>query len=157
MGALRGRESSEAAGRRRAETSGSAGGRAGGRRLGAVCERLAVGLGSRELWSRLGLLCPARGSPSCCQLWPGGRRALHAGEMLLCSRCCLVPRQEFCASLLRTGHEHRELLVPLWRGDAGVKEFLTLLLSQTAHVGKGNLYQQSEERGEKEDDLKETV
>lgn len=50
---------------------------------------------------------------------------------------------------------HREELpVPLQWEDAGVKEFLRLLLSQPARVGKGNLYLQREGR---EDDHRETV
>lgn len=58
-------------------------------------------------------------------------------------------------SLLRTCHVHREELpVPLQWEDAGVKEFLRLLLSQPARVGKGNLYLQREGR---EDDHRETV
>lgn len=45
---------------------------------------------------------------------------------------------------------HREELpVPLPWEDAGVKEFLRLLLSRPSHVGKGNLYQQHERRGER--------
>lgn len=45
---------------------------------------------------------------------------------------------------------HREELpIPLPWEDAGVREFLRLLLSRPARVGKGNLYQQHEGRAQR--------